>query len=320
MADMQFRRLGNSGLKVSVVGLGTNNFGRRLDQGAAARVVHAAIDCGITLIDTADVYSGGQSERFLGAAIEGKRDRVIVATKFLSPMGEGPYDRGASRLYITRAVEASLRRLGTDYIDLYQIHAPDSDTPVDETLSALDDLVHQGKVRYIGNSNFAGWQIADADWTARVNHWTRFISAQNNYSLLDRRVEREVIPACERFELGMIPYFPLASGLLTGKYRRGEEAPEGTRLASSPAAGRWFTDENFDVVERLQRFADERGITLLQIAIGALAAQPAVSSVIAGAMSPEQVEANVAAARWIPTAEDVAEIDRLAPTERKEWS
>jgi aryl-alcohol dehydrogenase-like predicted oxidoreductase len=316
MSEMRFRTLGNSGLQVSVVGLGCNNFGRRIDQAAAERVVHKALECGITLFDTADVYGDGQSERFLGAALRGRRDDAVIATKFRSPMGEGPYHRGGSRRYIRTAVENSLRRLDTDYIDLYQMHAPDPATPTEETLSALNDLVREGKVRYIGSSNFAGWQIADAAWIARIQHLVPFTSAQNEYSLLERSIEREVIPACERFGVGMLPYFPLASGLLTGKYHRGQPPPEGTRLARSPRVGELLNDQNFDVVEALDRFARDRGITLLDVAIGGLAAQPAVDSVIAGATKPEQVEANVAAGAWIPTPEDLAELDRIAPDQR----
>jgi aryl-alcohol dehydrogenase-like predicted oxidoreductase len=310
---MRFRRFGNSGLKVSVVGLGTNNFGARMDDQDVPRVVHAAIDCGITLFDTADVYTRGRSEELLGQALKGRRDRVIIATKFKSPMGDGPLDRGGSRHYLRRAVVASLRRLDTDYIDLYQMHSPDPDTPMEETLATLDDLVHEGKVRYIGSSNFAGWQIADADWVSRTEHLTRFISTQNHYSLLHRDVEAEVIPACERFGVGMLPYFPLAAGMLTGKYHRGEQPPAGTRLAGSPRADRWLTERNFEVVEGLQRFADDRDISLLSVAIGGLAAQPQVASVIAGATKVEQIEANVTAGLWEPTAEDLAEIDRIAP-------
>lgn len=313
MADMQYRRLGASGLQVSVVGLGCNNFGRRLDAEGTARVVQTALDCGINLFDTADVYSSGESETYLGRALKDRRERAVIATKFRSPMGEGPNNQGASRGYVRRAVEASLRRLGTDYIDLYQIHAPDPETPIDETLSVLNDLVHEGKVRYIGSSNFAGWQIADADWVARSNHWVPFVSAQNHYSLLHRDVEREVIPACERFGVGMLPFFPLASGMLTGKYRRGQEPPEGTRLAGNPNANRFLNDENFAIVESLERFTQERGLNLLQVAISGLAAQPAVASVIAGATKPEQVVANVEAGSWQPSPEDLAEINRLAP-------
>jgi aryl-alcohol dehydrogenase-like predicted oxidoreductase len=313
MTEMAYRNLGSSGLKVSVVGVGTNAFGSRVDDADVPKIVHAAIDCGITLFDTADVYARGKSESLLGAAVAGRRDRVLIATKFMSPMGEGPYERGGSRLYIRRAVEASLRRLGTDYIDLYQMHAPDPETPIDETLATLDDLVHEGKVRYIGSSNFDGWQIADAAWTARVHHWTPFVSAQNHYSLLHRDVEREVIPACERFAVGMLPYLPLAAGVLTGKYSRGQGAPEGTRLANNPRSDRWLNERNFDIGEALEAFARERGISLLQVAIGGLAAQSQVGSVIAGATKPEQIEANVAAGLWEPTPEDLAEVDRLAP-------
>ena len=221
---MEFRNLGNSGLKVSTVGLGCNNFGMRIDADQTRAVVHAALDAGINFFDTADVYGGQKSEVFLGQALKGiDRDSVVIATKFAMPTGEGR--QGASRRYIMSAVEASLDRLGTGYIDLYQQHRPDPDTPIEETLRALDDLVSAGKVRYLGNSNFNGWQLADADWTARSEGLNRFVSAQNHYNLLDRRIEREVLPACERFGLGQLPYFPLASGLLTGKYDRGQPAP-----------------------------------------------------------------------------------------------
>lgn len=311
MTDMRYRRLGDAGLKVSVVGLGTNNFGRRMDQERSVRVVRAAIDRGINFVDTADVYGNGESERAVGAAVKGQRDRVLIATKFGSGMGEGPNDRGGSRHYIRRAVEASLRRLDTDYIDLYQMHWPDPETPLEETVSTLNDLVREGKVRYIGSSNYAGWQIADADWTARVHGWDRFVSAQDRYSLIDRSLEREVVPACRHFGIGIIPYSPLAGGLLTGKYRRGQEPPAGARLASSPNAGRILTDTNFDVVEGLEAFARERGLSLLQVAVGWLASQPQVASVIAGATSPEQVEANAQAGLWEPTAEEREEIDRI---------
>jgi aryl-alcohol dehydrogenase-like predicted oxidoreductase len=310
---MEFRRVGASGLEVSVVGLGCNNFGRRLNAAGSERVVHAAIDAGITFFDTADVYGPGLSEEYLGAALKGKRNDVVVATKFRSPMGDTPYDQGGSRRYINRAIESSLKRLGTDYVDLYQMHAPDVATPIEETLSALDDLVHAGKVRYIGSSNFSGWQIADADWTSRVNHLSRFISAQNHYSLLERGAEREVTPACRRFGIGLIPYFPLASGMLTGKYKRGEPPPAGTRLAGSPSPGRFMNDAGFDIVERLESFAAERGVAMLDVAFGRLLAQAQVCSVIAGATKPEQITANVAAGAWGPTFEDIDAIDKLAP-------
>lgn len=315
MTDMRFRRLGGSGLKVSVVGLGCNNFGRRLDATATTRVVHAALDRGITLFDTADVYGAGQSEEYLGQALSGRRDEIVIATKFLSAMGEGPMQRGGSRGYLRKAVEASLRRLQTDHIDLYQMHGPDPETPIEETLSALNDLVHEGKVLYIGSSNFAGWQMADAAWVARTHGWAPFVSAQNHYSLLERGVERDIIPACEHFDIGMLPFFPLANGLLTGKYRRGQPPPAGTRLAGSSNPDRWLSDEKFDVVERLERFAAERGLTLLQIAIGGLAAQPQVASVIAGATKPEQIEANVLAGLWEPNEQELFEINHLAPSQ-----
>ncbi|OXR44251.1 L-glyceraldehyde 3-phosphate reductase [Nocardia cerradoensis] len=308
------RRVGNSGLAVSVVGLGTNNFGMKLDLEQSRAVLHAALDHGITLIDTADSY--GESERRIGEILQGRRDDVVIATKFGNDVrrlgGDNGEDWGArgSRRYIRRAVEQSLRRLRTDWIDLYQLHRPDPATPIEETLSALDDLVHEGKIRYLGHSNFTGWQTADAEWTARTRNLERFISAQNEYSLLQRGIEADLVPALEHYGIGLLPYFPLASGLLTGKYKRGVPAPEGSRIQ---AWGREsaLTDAAFDIVEQLEDFAAQRSITLLDVAIGGLAAQPAVSSVIAGATSPEQVEANVRAGQWQPTAEDLAEIDRI---------
>jgi len=309
---MDFRRLGTSGLKVSVVGLGCNNFGMRLDQARTTAVVHACLDAGVTFFDTADVYGGSKSETMLGEALKGRRHEVVLATKFASPMGAGPDQRGGSRRYVMSAVEASLKRLNTDYIDLYQMHRPDDDTPIEETLGALDDLVTQGKVRYLGNSNFTGWQIADADWIARSEHLSRFVSAQNNYSLLERKVEFEVIPACERFGLGMLPFFPLASGMLTGKYRRGEAPPEGTRLAVWGARGEAaLNDKAFDKVEALSAYALERGHTILELAFAWLLGHGAVSSVIAGATSPDQVKTNAAAGSWPLTPEEVAEVSAL---------
>lgn len=310
---MQFRRLGNSGLKVSVVGLGGNNFGGRVDEAGSLRVLAEALDSGINLIDTADVYSGGESERCVGKALKGKREQAVIATKFAGKTGDGPNDSGGSRLYIRRAVERSLKRLDTDYIDLYQMHWPDPDTPVEESLETLNDLVHEGKVRYVGCSNYHGWQIAEAACVAARSQFVPFSSAQNQYSLLRREIEAEVIPACAHFGLGVLPYFPLAGGLLTGKYRPGEPPPGDSRLGRNPAAAqRWLTDKNYSVVTKLERFAQERGVSLLTIAIGWLAAKPQVSSVIAGATKPEQVRANVAAASWVPTPEDLAEIDRLS--------
>jgi len=311
------RPLGDSGIQATVAGLGCNNFGMRLDLTESARVVHAALDLGVNLFDTADVYGMGESERHLAAALKGRRDQAIVLTKFGSPADPvHPEHRGASREHVRRAVEASLRRLEMDQIDVYMLHRPDRDTPIEATLEALQRLVEEGKVRAIANSNFAGWQIADADWTSRDRGVARFVCAENHYSLLERGVEREVLPACRRFGVGFLPFFPLASGLLTGKYRRGEPAPEGTRLGRSPRGAQMLADRNFDVVEALESFAAERGTTVLAVALGWLAAQPEVTSVIAGATSPEQVAANVAATAWTPTEEDLKEIDRITASRR----
>ena len=314
---MRYRRLGESGLSVSVVGLGCNNFRSRCSDEQAAEVIDAAIDAGITLFDTADIYgNGGGSEEVLGELLGSRRDQVVLATKFGMEMpNAAPDEARGSRRYVRRAVEASLRRLRTDWIDLYQIHAPDPLTPIDETLAALDELVREGKVRYIGSSNFAGWQIADADWSARIGGRERFISAQNHYSLLERGVEAEVIPACERFGVGMLPYFPLANGALTGKYRRGRDVPEGTRLGNNPErAQQVLTDETYDRLEMIEWYAGERGVSLLHVAIGGLAAQPAVGSVIAGATRAEQVRANAEAGLWEPSADDLRILDEVAPT------
>ena len=294
---MKLRRLGASGLKVSAVGLGCNNFGMRIDEKQTQGVVDAAIEAGITLFDTADIYGATKSEEFLGKALGKQRQKVVLATKFGMRHGDDETRKGGSRRWILQAVEDSLKRLKTDWIDLYQFHSPDPETPIDETLRALDDLVSQGKVLYVGNSNFAGWQIADADWTASGG--TRFVSAQNEFSLLQRRVEHEVLPACEHFGLGFLPFFPLGSGLLSGKYRRGEVASVG-RLA-----GRMIADEQFDRVEALAGFAEERGVSLLEVAVGGLAAMPAIASVIAGATTPEQVRANAEAGEWTPSESDL---------------
>jgi len=313
--EMEYRQLGDSGLTVSAVGLGCNNFGGRIDAERTQQVVDAAVEAGITLFDTADIYGGapGQSEELLGRALGGRRDEVVVATKFGGDMaGVNGADWGArgSRRYVRRAVEASLRRLGTDWIDLYQLHWPDGRTPIEETLAALHELVLEGKVRYLGSSNLSGWEVVDADWTARTSGLTPFVSAQNEYSLLKRDVETELVPACERAGVGILPYFPLASGLLTGKYSRGAGAPEGTRLANRPER---LAAADFDRIEALEAYAAERGIGLLDVAIGGLAAQPAVGSVIAGATSPEQIRANVAAGSWTPSAEDLTVLDEIAP-------
>ena len=310
---MEFRRLGTSGLVVSVVGLGTNNFGMKLDDEGCRTVLDAALDSGITLIDTSDSY--GQSEARLGALLKGRRDDVVLATKFGSDVTRLGNDNGkdwgarGSRRYLRRAVEASLTRLQTDWIDLYQLHRPDPQTPVEETLGALDDLVHEGKIRYVGHSNFSGFQTAHAEWVARTCGFERFISAQNEYSLLKTKVETELVPALQEYGIGLLPFFPLASGLLTGKYQRGAELPEGSRLK---LWGISVSDRDFDKVDRLAGFAEQRGITLLEVAIGGLAARPTVASVIAGATSAEQVRANVKAGEWVPTAEDAAALREIA--------
>jgi aryl-alcohol dehydrogenase-like predicted oxidoreductase len=312
---VEYRRLGDSGLLVSAVGLGTNNFAGRLADDAARAVLNEAFERGVTFLDTADVYGRGSaegpgaSENQLGRLLSGRRQHFVLATKFGYPMGESVYERGASRGWIVRAAEASLRRLRTDYIDLYQVHAPDVATPIEETLRALDDLVRTGKVRWIGHSNFAAWQIADADWTARANHLSRPISAQMHYNLLARDIQTEVLPACLKFGLGLIPYFPLESGFLTGKYRSTGEG-EG-RLSESARADEIMTGANFERIDRLEVFAVQRGHKLLDLAFGWLLSQPIVGSVIASASSPDQVRANVAAAEWRLTGAEMDEVPGL---------
>jgi aryl-alcohol dehydrogenase-like predicted oxidoreductase len=310
---VEYRSLGNSGLKVSVVGLGCNNFGARCDAERTRAVVNRALDEGVTLFDTADMYGNrGGSEELLGKSLGSMRSEVIVASKFGWEMGDGPYLRGASRRYIMQACEASLRRLGTDYIDLYQLHKFDPETPHEETLAALGDLVHSGKVRYIGCSNFAAWQLAEALGISRAGGLPAYISAQNEYSLLERRIEGELIPACRHFNLGILPFFPLASGFLTGKYRRGAEPPKGTRMASMQAiATRTLTEANFAILAKLDEFVHSRGHTLVELAMSWLRMQPQVSSVIAGATSPEQVSENVKAVEWKLSVEELAEVDKL---------
>ena len=315
---MEHRQLGRSGLMVSAVGIGCNAFGARIDADRTTEVVDAALDVGVTLFDTADVYGGepGVSEELLGRSLGNRRSEVIVATKFGMDMrgANGP-DWGArgSRRYVRRAVEASLRRLGTDWIDLYQMHAPDPVTPIEETLAALAELVVEGKVRYLGSSNFAGWQVVDADWVASSAGSPAFVSAQNKYSLYDRSAEAELVPACEHVGVSLLPYFPLEYGLLTGKYRRGEPAPEGSRLATQASR---LEEADFDRVEALTAYAEDRGAGILDVAIGGLVAQPFVGSVIAGATSPEQVRRNVAAGGWQPSDDDLAALDELTATFR----
>jgi aryl-alcohol dehydrogenase-like predicted oxidoreductase len=310
MTDLPSRALGDSGIDVSVVGLGCNNFGRRVDLAGTRAVVDAAIAEGVTFLDTADIYGGsGASEKLLGEVLQGRRDKVILATKFGMDMGDGKGPRG-SRDYIRQAVEASLGRLRTDVIDFYWYHQPDGVTPVGETLEALHELVGEGKVRGIGASNFSARQLEEADAFAGEHGVTRFSAVQNQYSLLVRDAEREVLPVCERLGIGFVPFFPLASGLLTGKYRRGEPGPEGARLSGRDHIA---TEEQFELIDALQNYADERGLSLIEVAIGALLARDAVSSVIAGATKPEQVAANVAAGQWRPGAEVLARVDDIAP-------
>jgi aryl-alcohol dehydrogenase-like predicted oxidoreductase len=316
---MRYRTLGDSGLLVSVVGLGCNNFGGRIDLQRTRAVVDAAIDAGITLFDTAEMYGkDGGSELALGEVLAGRRDKVVLATKFghqKVDMGYGPA-AGAKggRGYIRLAVEKSLRRLRSDYIDLYQLHTPDPLTPIEETIAALDELVAEGKVRYIGHSNLSGWQLADAAHKSAAR--TPFISAQNQWSLLDRGAEAEVVPAAVAFGLGVLPYFPLANGMLTGKVRRGRQLPAGSRIASR---SHLVTDEKLDTVEALIEWGAERGVSLLEIAIGGLAAQPGCASVIAGATSAEQIIANAAAGEWEPAREDLAELDKISPPAAREF-
>jgi aryl-alcohol dehydrogenase-like predicted oxidoreductase len=298
------RSLGEGGPpEVSVVGLGTNNFGGRIDYDQSLAVIDAALDAGITLFDTADTY--GDSEEYIGRALEGRRDRVVLATKFGKPLDDAPNLPRGSREYIRWAVERSLRRLRTDVIDVYQMHEPDDRTPIEETLDALHELVQEGSVRHLGSSNFSAQQIEEADRVARERGSTRFVAAQNHYSLVERGIEDDVLPVCERLGIGMLPYFPLASGLLTGKYTHGVEATEG-RLA-----GREIPEERWSRLEALQRFAEERGMPLLAVAIGGLLAMPAIACVIAGATKPEQVPANVAAGEWEPSPEELEALKRL---------
>ena len=302
---MRTRILGEGGPEVSAVGLGTNNFGGRIDYEQSHAVIDAALEAGVTLIDTADIYGQGTSEEFVGRALEGRRDGVLIATKFGKPMNDLPEERRGNPDYIQAAVESSLRRLRTDVIDVFQLHEPDPVTPIVETLGALSDLVHEGKVRWIGSSNFSAEQIEAAEEVSRGAGFHRFVSVQNNYSLVERDAEDEVLPMCEKLGIGFLPYFPLASGLLTGKYRRGEQATEG-RLA-----GREIPDARWDRAEALQRYADERGVSLLEVAVGGLLAMPAVSCVIAGATKPGQVLQNVEAGVWEPSAEDMEALRAL---------
>jgi aryl-alcohol dehydrogenase-like predicted oxidoreductase len=338
---MDYRYVGRSGLMVSSIGLGCDNFGHKCDEKQSAAIVHRALELGVTFFDTADMYGpGGLSEEYLGRALKGHRKDSVIGTKFVGPQGDlwgpGLMHMGTSRRHIMYAVEDSLRRLDTDFIDLYQIHFPFPMVPMEETLRALDDLMRQGKVRYIGTSNFTGWQIVDANWIARTQRMAPFVSAQNAYNVLDRQAEKELIPACVEHGVGILPFFPLASGFLTGKYRRGERGPEGGRLSSerpetaslvgvddavvrgtNPELVRWlthdciFTEENFDILEKLGAFAQARNHTLLELAIAWLAGQTGVSSVLVGASKVEQIEQNVKAADWQLTPEELAEVSGI---------
>ena len=308
---MELRNLGTSGLRVSLVGLGCNNFGWRIGLEDSRKVVDRAIDLGVTLFDTADIYGEkGGSETALGQILGARRKDIVLATKFGMPMGDSDWLKGASRRRVMAAAEDSLKRLKTDWIDLYQLHQPDPRTPIEETLRALDDLVRQGKVRYVGCSNLAGWQVADAQWTAREANLNAFVSCQDEYSLLMRGIEKELLPAAGRFGLGLLPFFPLACGLLTGKYRGA--APKDARLAQVQRfADKYMTERNLKTVDKLEDWARSRGHSLLELAFSWLAANPATSSVIAGATRPEQIEQNVKAVGWAPSAEELAEVDRI---------
>ena len=308
---MQYRKLGNSGLEVSVVGLGTNNFGGRIDYEQTVKVLNQTLDEGINFIDTANSYGKGLSEEFIGKALKKKRHDAIIATKVASQVGEGPNQRGASRKHIMDQIDKSLMRLQTDYIDLYQIHFPDPETPIDETLSALDDLVHAGKVRYIGSSNYAAWQLCEAVLISQNQHLTQFVSEQPEFSMIERKAAKELLPLCDKYNISVIPYFPLYSGLLTGKYQKGKPAPEGTRLSAGPMATRFLREDYLDLVDQLQNWATEHDHSIGELAISWLLAHRSVGSVIAGATKPEQVIANAKASDWQLTESEKKEVDDI---------
>ena len=311
---MEYRNLGSSGLRVSLVGLGCNNFGMRLDLEQTRAVVDRAFDLGITLFDTADMYGGrGGSETQLGKILGHRRKDIVLASKFGMAMSDDGTKIGASRRYIMSAVEDSLRRLKTDWIDLYQLHQPDPLTPLDETMQALDDLVTQGKIRYIGCSNLPSWQVVESQWISKSMGLNRFVSCQDEYNILNRNVEAELIPAMQKYGCGLLPYFPLASGLLTGKYKR-TEMPEGARLTDMPTfANRiYLTDENFDIVDNLNKFARKTGHSILELAFGWMASRPTTASIIAGATKPEQIDANVAAVNWVLSQSEIDEVNKIS--------
>jgi len=305
---VEYRQLGESGLRVSAVGLGTNQFGGKVDLETARRIIAHALEAGINFIDTADVYQQGRSEELIGQVLKGHRHEVIIATKVGLGIGDGPGSPGASRQHIMNSIDWSLTRLGTDYVDLYQIHRWDPETPVAETMRALDDLVRAGKVRYVGASNYAAWHIAYSNDLALMNGLSQFVSIQPHYHMLERSVENEIVPYCEEFGVGILPYFPLAGGFLTGKYRRGEKPPEGSRGRDSSYVQAYLTEPNFDVLEKLEQFAAERGHELAELAIAWLLAQPQLSCVISGATSPDHVRANAQAAGWSLTHEEEQEV------------
>ncbi len=308
---MEYRNLGRAGVKVSVIGIGCNQFGAVVDKDGTKAIIHRALDLGINFFDTADVYSAGVSEEYIGAALQGQWDKVVIATKGRFKMGDGPNDIGASRYHITNAVEASLRRLGTDHIDLYQIHRWDESVPVEEMMRTLDDLVRAGKVRYIGASQFAAWQLSHSNDVAQMMGWEPFVTVQAHHHILEREVERELIPYCRYANVGLLPYFPLAGGFLTGKYRRGEPAPEGSRGERSPYVQRYLTEENFDKLDKLHDFANSHGHTLHDLAFAWLLNNKLLSSVIAGATNPDQVTANAATVEWTLSSEEMDEVNRL---------
>lgn len=308
---MEYRQLGTSGLRVSVIGLGTNQFGGKVDQAGVNMIVDGALDLGINLIDTADVYTKGQSEATLGVALRGKWERVVLATKVHGKTGEGPNDWGTSRYHMMNGLEASLRRLQTDHIDLYQVHRFDATTPLEETLRTLDDMVRSGKVRYVGASNYAAWQLAQANTLAELRGYTPFISIQNHYHMLERDLEREMVPYCNANNVGILPYFPLAGGFLTGKYQRGQAAPAGSRGEQSAYVQKYMVDANYDKVEKLEAWAKERGHSMAELAHAWQLAQPQVSSVISGATRLEQVQSNAAAAGWQLTPDEHGEVNAV---------
>lgn len=308
---MEYRQLGNAGVRVSPIGMGTNQFGRKVAQTEVNNIIDAAADLGVNFIDTADVYADGRSEETLGEALAGKWDKFVVATKVYFPVGEGPNDRGASRYHIMNGVEASLRRLQSDHIDLYQLHRWDETTPIAESLRALDDLVRSGKIRYIGASAYAAWQLAEANLLAELRGWASFVTVQSHYHMLEREVEKEVLPYCRGHNVGFVPYFPLAGGFLTGKYKRGQGAPPGSRGETSSYVQNYMTDANYTIVEQLTAWAEERGHTMAELALAWLLAQPQVCSVISGLTRLEHLQHNVKAADWELTAVDLAEINTI---------